>query len=611
MRNSIAKVLTAFMITTTILGFATIFPIHAVNGATVFVDPKDNTFPPPPMGVGSTFKVNVTVANITGLAGLSFKLRWDPTLLNCTAIQEILFHTVTPEASVTNIWNLGLKFNNTAGTADYSQTWQDLTTAQADGYAPTSIVPANFTEGKLAAAMLTLKILKAPGVGQSLTCALDLSDVKAGDINAGAIAVTVVDGTYTLNYQLPTEKPFFSVEPATYEASSLDELFDISIKVNNLEPGWAAVGFEFKLAYDITMLDIVSVTEGPWLPPFGAAPNQGTLPMSFEGSINATHGFVQFGDVVMPDVNGNWSAPFPSGTGVLAIIHFKAIRQEPFPAVLTSGLDLYDTKVGDFTGKTVEQNPPVDGYYKMRAKVLGRRIDVFTQFGGQGQLVPSDMFWPQQPVCLYANVTYNDWPEQLKDVAFQIVDPHGTTWGVIYARTNESGIAKACFTLPWPVPNPEDYLGVWNITATVDIAGQIVSDLVQFHYDYLVRIWKVTTDKTSYKHNDTITATIEFGSHKQTPKNVTIAVTALDETAVPFYITDVQWEIGGAVFCQYKNSTVQVMLQIPVWARAGEATIMVGFLDNWPFLGGTVVSGYKTDGTYQGFADKTVIIEAA
>jgi hypothetical protein len=37
-------------------------------------------------------------------------------------------------------------------------------------------------------------------------------------------------------------------------ASSVGEIFNISVVVNDLDPGWEAVGFEFKLSYDPTIL---------------------------------------------------------------------------------------------------------------------------------------------------------------------------------------------------------------------------------------------------------------------------------------------------------------------------------------------------------------------
>jgi hypothetical protein len=622
MKNNSAKILSTLMIATVLLGFAAIFPINAANGPSVFVEPANSVFSTATMGVGSTFTVNVSIANITGLAGLSYTMSWNTSLLNCTGLQEVLFHTVTPSAFWSNIWGLKLTFNNTAGTHDYAQTWQDTAQAVADGYAPANITMAtNPPEGKLTVCIITFKILLVPTFAQgSLSCPLTVFAVKAGDLNAQPIDVVTTSGTYTINYAPPTQYPWFSVAPPTYTASNVGEIFNISIKVNNMVPGWEAVGFEFRLGYNSTILQLLNVFEGPWLPPFGIAPNQGTLFMKL-----LVPGVAQVGDVVMPDVGGIWHAPFPNTKpggietpGTLAILQFNATMQGIFPTTLSCPLDLYGTKVANWLGANITQTAPVDGFYSMKPKVLGRRIDVYVcnypdQYNGAGQNTPSDMFWPQKEVCLCANVTYNEWPEQQKDVAFEIFDPHGTRWGIIYARTNEVGTATICFRLPWPCDNPEYYIGVWTIVGTVDVACTIVNDTLTFHYDYLVRIWKVTADKPAYKHNETMCFTIDYGSHAQMPRTVILAVTAIDEVGVPFGFVYKNVTIGGTVFCQYRNFTDTVCIFVPKWTRAGVAEIDTAFLNDWPFLGGTVQSGYydPTQQKWLGYLPIFVNIEAA
>jgi hypothetical protein len=409
--------------------------------------------------------------------------------------------------------------------------------------------------------------------------------------------MTVIDGYYKLSWSPPTVKPYFSVDPASYEATSLGEVFNISIKINNLAAGWEAVGFEFKLGFNSTILQVLNVYEGPWLPPFGAAPNQGTLPMNVIETDD-----VLFGDLVLPDENGTWHAPFPNGSGVLAIIEFNATYQGLFPEVASCALHLYDTKIGNWLAEPVPQDPPVDGAYSIRPKVLGRMIDIFTQYpdpyGGQGIGKPSDMFWPQKEVILYAYVTYNEWPEQNKDVAFQVIDPHGDTYAVIYARTNSSdnpldktGYAEAHFRLPWPCDDPEYYFGEWTVIGTVDVACNIINDTLTFKYDYLVRIVKVTTDKTKYAHCEYMNITVEFKSYAMQHYDVILTVTALDETGVPFGFVYVETSVGGAQYCSYKNFTESVSIHVVKWARAGRGSIVVGVLNDWPASGGTVISG--------------------
>ncbi len=59
--------------------------------------------------------------------------------MNVVSMTEVLMHQITNVTDLANIWNLKLAFSNVAGTANYSQTWQDLTLAQADGSAPANI----------------------------------------------------------------------------------------------------------------------------------------------------------------------------------------------------------------------------------------------------------------------------------------------------------------------------------------------------------------------------------------------------------------------------------------------------------------------------------------
>lgn len=173
-------------------------PVYGTDEPIMFVEPMNSIFYMTEKRVGDTIQINCTVANVTGLAGFSFRLSWDPTLLICTGIQEILFHTVTPTAFWDNIWSHTLRYNNTEGTADYGSTWADLGQAVADGYAPANITANEYPEGKLTAAIITLTIVSEPSPGGFKECSLDLSNTKMGDLNAYPIVHTVNNGYYRL-----------------------------------------------------------------------------------------------------------------------------------------------------------------------------------------------------------------------------------------------------------------------------------------------------------------------------------------------------------------------------------------------------------------------------
>jgi hypothetical protein len=110
--------------------------------------------------------------------------------------------------------------------------------------------------------------------------------------------------------------------------------------------------------------------------------------------------------------------------------------------------------------------------------VRGGNIDVFTQKGGKGPSNPSPPFRLGAEVLLYANVTYSQWPEQNKDVAFQILAPFERSF-LLFGRTNASGIAEASFQLP--PAECADVFGAWTVIVSVDIAETVVDDTLEFN----------------------------------------------------------------------------------------------------------------------------------
>ncbi|MGD0495919.1 MAG: dockerin type I domain-containing protein [Candidatus Bathyarchaeia archaeon] len=374
MKNNLAKMLSALMIVTALFGFAAVLPTLASipqPAAYVIVDPALNFFTTPSTIVGSTFNVNVSLVNITGVAGVQFQLTWNPTLLNVTTMTEVLFHTKTPSAHWGNIWNLKFAYNNTAGKADYAQAWSDSGTAQADGYAPLNVTTATDPpEGKLAAATFTFQVLKVPTMApHNLTCAFHLTIVKILDLAVNPIidpskstGNPPVDGTYVITWTPPAILPYYSV--SSHTALSLGEVFNISVRVNSLDPGWEAVGFGFKLGYNSTLLQVLNVWEGSWLPPYGALPNNGTSFVKSYGS-----DYVEVQDAVLPDANGTWHPPYPSAPNPnsfpLAIIEFNSTMQSMFPIIYECPLHLYDTNVTDWLAEPVTPTIAVDGLYQI------------------------------------------------------------------------------------------------------------------------------------------------------------------------------------------------------------------------------------------------------
>jgi len=197
-----------------------------------------------------------------------------------------------------------------------------------------------------------------------------------------------------------------------------------------------------------------------------------------------------------------------------------------------------------------------------------------------------DLVIPQSEVHLFAKVTYNYWPVQSKLVSFEVIDPHGSTWAKFTATTDSNGVAYVAFRMPWTCENPEDLFGVWTVVATCSLGDQIITDTMTFHYDYLVHIWKVTTDKYEYNHLEPVSITIKYGTHAMQTYPVLFSVVIKDEMGVPVGIQTIKLDVGGAKYCTYKNSTITLKVEIPKWAYAGIATIHANAFDKEPANGG-------------------------
>jgi len=214
-------------------------------------------------------------------------------------------------------------------------------------------------------------------------------------------------------------------------------------------------------------------------------------------------------------------------------------------------------------------------------------IDLWTQNGGQGPHAPSGMFWPQKNVELCVEVTYGGWPEQNKDVAFEVIDPHGVTWGIFYGRTNSIGIACVDVRLPWPCDDPEYWFGEWCVIATVDCACVVINDTLCFKYDYRVHIIDVELDKTEYKHCEDIHITVTWLTRSTLYYNLTFTVTAVDASGVPFGYSYDTVVVGGAVYCSYKNGELVLVVHVAKFARPPIGMIQVVALNGLPQDGGS------------------------
>jgi hypothetical protein len=169
------------------------------------------------------------------------------------------------------------------------------------------------------------------------------------------------------NVRADEPTPTLTIEPAGYTARIIGETFDANVTINDMRADLRLVMPQFRVQYDNTTLEVVDVEEGPFLKQFG---NAAEPPYTF--FINIADASPEYGPnvlvgiLILPDENGTWNN-FPEGSGTLATITFRAIKQTAAPeSSISSMLTLNDTLlVDDSIGEIPHET--VNGQYQMDA----------------------------------------------------------------------------------------------------------------------------------------------------------------------------------------------------------------------------------------------------
>jgi len=522
--------------------------------------------------IGETFDVPLYILGLDPawiLANVSFNLNFDNTLIVPFAPK------VTFDSAFTGYFD-----DTTAGTIYIFATNTSLAAS-----------------GDVLVATAKFQILNQGIYPSTLTSYLDFDNTTIFDIDMEITGLqNPVNGGVTVQGYLAAPFPYLAVEPSTIDfgpAPALGQTFCVDIKVKRLSWYWHLVGLDFRLSYDPTYLAYVSATEGPYFPlyPQFVPPPQNTVFVAFDMGNN-----VAILDLILPDPNapdpsslypnplpGGYTPPdyTDGGEGVVATVCFRVIKQDVActPQNYTIGMDIYDSLLVDWQDVHITTEPPQNAVVTIYGSFeTGRYIDVFTEYvapyGGQGLFMPSDMFFPQKLVCVTAYVAYNCWPLQNKLVTFTVLDNQGAVWTQMTAPTNTTGYAVVCFRMPWPCDNPESLFGIWSVRADVDVACIGIYDIVTWHYDYLINIVKVTTDKYYYNHQEYVCVNVEFTSHAQQTYHVGMYVTIMDNLSYPIATQGIEFDIGGAQYCTPKEYSRDFCLLIPKFASAGPATVV-------------------------------------
>jgi hypothetical protein len=593
LKKSISTLLVAMLL----LGIAGILPVKAYD-TKLYIDPAATAFDTTAKHVGDTFDIYVDILDVSHLYGYEFKLEWEFAKVELESATRPAGNFMEPVYDPANFYAAVWKINETR-----------VGTIQTMHLGYVLLAPELGRTGSGILVKLTFKILVAPPWMGSVTTTFHLVETKLPDDTAHPILHDDIDGTYTYNYATPTTHPFLSVNPATTIIPSgapvvgtVKAKFVVSVDVNNLAYDWWGVGLEFKLAYNDTLIQYDSMVNDTWLDAFG---NIYKVPV-LQGYTPDGFAYLLTGVVLLPHTfpPSHWNNPI-SGTGHLFDITFEVIYQEAFPWTDSSKLDLYDTKCADIGANPVTMLDPVDGQVIIKGFVVGRNIDLYTQYpepyGGQGLQSPSDMFWPQKQVELYANVTYNLWPVQNKIVAFEIHNPAGEIVDILTAVSDENGVAHTSYRIPWPCFNTSALFGIWHVIATVDISCIVVNDTMDFHFDYLIEWVKVTVDKDppNYAHGDVVHVTVDYATYAIQYRPVLFTCVLHDELNYPVGKEYKSVTVGDQdmnKWCQLLPGEITFDIPIPKSAAAGVATLHINALSDFPWFAG---SAWCEELTYQ------------
>jgi len=154
------------------------------------------------------------------------------------------------------------------------------------------------------------------------------------------------------------------------------------------------------------------------------------------------------------------------------LVSFNAV---PVHAQSDLSLDLYGGAVNGNMSQLI---------FTYNSTMYGPNYQFPPPLGGQGPNVTMDTVENQSLVYLWANLTYDSYGVGNKNIAFEIDEPNGSLYTDICAFSDSNGVAGVNITMPWIATCPEIF-GVWTVTATVEVADQVVNDTMQFQYSHV------------------------------------------------------------------------------------------------------------------------------
>jgi len=266
---------------------------------------------------GTQITIAVKIADVENLYGFDLKFRW-----NTTFLQYVSHSVHVPRDTYLDgvLWNpilsLADEVNTTEGTYWISKA---------------SMAPAPSFNGAGTVFTMTFQVIYHPVQPEpdaNITLELYSTDLAAE--GGGSITHTKENGTVIL-HALPSIPTILYPQPTTFRKSQ-GVSFNLNVSVDNVTDLYA---FEISLYYNTTLLDALSLAEGPFLKSGGST-------ITVKSEVNDTEGKVRFALSLMGAPTG------VNGSGTLFTISFQSSTQ----ATGESPLSLQNTDLSDSSWPT-------------------------------------------------------------------------------------------------------------------------------------------------------------------------------------------------------------------------------------------------------------------
>jgi hypothetical protein len=250
-------------------------------------------------------------------------------------------------------------------------------------------------------------------------------------------------------------KASVSISPAMQVAEVVGQYVDFYVNVQDVDNpvGSHIARVSFTLIYDASVLEFCKALQLSFFPPPPAS--------SFQ--------YESVGSLGVLNVNASLtgSQPLLSGNGTLALVSFKVVQK---PASSIASMIIFkQASLADSSGGEIpcDTNGAVCFWQSVGPDSPGQGLLV--EYTNKG------FFMVGETVFLTSQVTYGGYPVRNKVVAFQILDPNGTTITMGVVTTDGNGLATMSFRLP-----QSSSLGQWTAFSTVELDQVVFWDTVNF-----------------------------------------------------------------------------------------------------------------------------------